>query len=86
MSMSAPDWLARRSGSLKLGSDGQTWYVLIDHEPQYSLTAVPVMGQFGCDIRQTNNGRRIESKGVHPSLGAAIQAGLDNLRKALGWE
>ena len=83
--MTAPDWLAQRNGSLKLGSDGTTLYVLIAGQPNYSLVAVPVAGKFGCVIRQTVNGRRIESQGTFASQDDAIRGGLDDLRKALGW-
>jgi hypothetical protein len=83
--MTPPDWLTQRGGSLKLGSDGQKWYVLFAGQPNYSLIAVPVAGKFGCTIRQTINGGRIESAGIAPSKEEAIKAGLDDLRKALGW-
>jgi hypothetical protein len=84
-SMTAPDWLIQRGGDLKLGSDGRTWYFLLGGQPQYSLTAVPVGGRYGCAIRQTVNGNRIESTGVCPSADDALRGGLDDLRKALGW-
>jgi hypothetical protein len=83
--MTAPDWLTLRGGSLKLGSDGQRWYVLFAGRPDYSLAAMPVTGKFGCVIRQTVNGNRIHSAGVFGSKEDAIKGGLDDLRKALGW-
>jgi hypothetical protein len=83
--MTIPDWLAQRGGDLKLGSDGQRWYVIVGAQPQYSLVAVPVGGRFGCAIRQTINGKRIESAGVCNSVDEAIRAGLEDLRNALGW-
>jgi hypothetical protein len=83
--MTAPDWLTQRGGSLKLGSDGQTWYVFFDGRPEYSVVATPVAGKFGCAIRQTNSGKRIESQGTHAAMDEAIKAGLEDLRKALGW-
>ena len=83
--MTAPDWLVQRGGDLKLASDGRTWYFLVGGQPQYSLVAVPVGGRYGCAIRQTINGKRIESKGVYAAADAAIGGGLDDLRKALGW-
>ncbi len=83
--MTAPDWLVQRGGDLKLGSDGRRWYFLLGGQPQYSLTAVPVSGRFGCAVRQTINGKRIESAGVYPTEDEAIRGGLDDLRKALGW-
>ena len=84
--MTSPDWLTQRGGSLKLGSDGQRWYVLFGGRSDYSLAAVPVAGTFGCAIRQTINGNRIESQGTFAAKDDAIKAGLDDLRKALGWE
>jgi hypothetical protein len=85
MHMTIPDWLAQRGGDLKLGSDGHTWYFIVGSQPQYSLVAVPVGGRFGCTIRQTINGKRIESAGINASADDAIRAGLEDLRKALGW-
>ena len=41
--------------------------------------------EFGCVIRQTNNGRRIDSAGVYGTSEEAIRGGLDDLRKDLGW-
>jgi hypothetical protein len=84
-SMNAPDWLTQRGGALKLGSDGMTWYVIFDGKPEYSLVATPVAGNFGCAIRQTVNGNRIDGGGSSNTKDEAIKAGLDDLRKALGW-
>ncbi len=84
--MNAPDWLTKRGGTLKLGSDGKTWFILFAGQPNYSLVAVPVGSQFGCSIRQTNNGKQIASDDVAASKDAAVQAGLDALCKSLGWE
>ena len=83
--MTAPDWLTQRGGALKLGSDGQHWYVLFDGRPDYRVTAAPVAGKFGAVVRQTVNGNPIESTGVFGSKEEAIGGGLDDLRKALGW-
>ena len=83
--MTAPDWLTQRGGSLKLGSDGKTWFVLFAGQPNYSLVAVPVAGKFGCTVRQTINGSRTECAGTFATKDEAIGGGLDDLRKALGW-
>ena len=83
--MTAPDWLIQRGGALKLGSDGQIWYAVFDGRPEYSLVATPVAGKFGCAIRQTINGNRIESQATAATKDDAIKAGLEDLRKALGW-
>jgi hypothetical protein len=85
MMITTPDWLAQRGGDLKLGSDVRTWYVLFGGQPQYSVTAVPVGGKFGAAIRQTINGQRINTTGVHASQEEALRAALDDLRRALGW-
>lgn len=83
--MTDPDWLTLRGGALKLGSDGATWYVLFAGQPNYSLAAVPVAGQFGCVIRQTINGNRIDTSRTFASKDEAIRGGLEDLRAALGW-
>ena len=86
MPLTAPDWLARRGGSLKLGSDGRTWYLLINDEPQYSIVDVPVAGKHGYVIRQTINGRRLEGSDVFETAELAVAGALDNVRKTLGWD
>jgi hypothetical protein len=84
-SMTTPDWLTQHGGSLNLGSDGKTWYVFFAGQPHYSLLDVPVAGKFGCAIRQTINGRRLDNQGTFATKEEAINRGLDDLRKALGW-
>ena len=83
--MTAPDWLTQRRSDVKRGSDGQTWYVLIDGQPQYALTPVPVAGKFGCHIKQTNNGQRMDCISTFATAEDAVRGGLDDLRKVLGW-
>jgi hypothetical protein len=83
--MTTPDWLARRGSSVKLGSDGKTWYALLDGAPLYSLVEVPVNGKHGCVIRQTQSGQRIASSTLAATPEEAIKAGLEDLRVALGW-
>jgi hypothetical protein len=85
VTLKAPEWLERR-GELKIGSDGNTWFVLLRGQPTYSLKAVPVQGKFGCAIRETHNGRRIESTNTCSTWEEALSQGLEDLRKALGWE
>ena len=85
MALTNPDWLSQRGGSLKLASDGKTWFVMLNHEPQYALAPVPVGGKFGCLIQQTINGQRVESPATYASAEDALRGGLDDLRKALGW-
>ena len=83
--MTTPEWLKERGGEFKLASDCRTWYVVFEGQPQYSLVATPVNGQFGCTIRQTINGKYIECNAVQVTADDALGAGLDALRQALGW-
>jgi hypothetical protein len=85
MNLTAPDWLTRHGGSVKLGSDGQTWYVVLGAKPQYALVPRPVGDKFGCYITQTNSGKPIDTAltGCNPE--EAVKSGLEDLRKALGW-
>jgi hypothetical protein len=85
MAVKVPEWLARRDGSLKPGPYGETWYVMLGGEPQYKLAPVPVAGKYGCAITQTINGKLIESTARADTADGACQAGLEDLRKALGW-
>ena len=85
MSVTAPEWLTRRGGRLQMASDKATWFVMFGDEAQYALQPVPVGGEYGCAIRETINGRRIDSTSKAPSPEAAVQAGLEDLRQALGW-
>ncbi|HEY7155435.1 MAG TPA: hypothetical protein VH575_15845 [Gemmataceae bacterium] len=83
--VTTPDWLTRRGVQLQASKDGQSWLVYLSKEPQYLLMAVPVKGQFGCRITQTINGRRLDGGATYPTVESALQGGLDELRKALGW-
>jgi hypothetical protein len=83
--MTPPEWLTQRGGTLKRGSDGSTWYVIFDGKPNYALNAVPVAGEFGCQVKQTINGRRLDSAASYAGADAAIAGGLEDLRKVLGW-
>jgi hypothetical protein len=83
--MSVPEWLTRREGALRRGSDGQTWFVVLNGKPQYSIVPVPVNGRFAARIQQTINGQQIPSAGMHATKEEAISAGLEELRKTLGW-
>jgi hypothetical protein len=85
MALTAPEWLTRRGGGVQYASDKRTWFVLFSDQPQYALVPVPVGGQFGCAIRQTNTGKTVESTSKAPTAEAALQAGLEDLRKVLGW-
>jgi hypothetical protein len=85
MTVTTPDWLRQRGAHLQESKGGQSWLVYLDKEPHYLLMAVPVKGQFGCRITQTINGRRLDGGAIYPSVEAALQGGLEELRKALGW-
>lgn len=82
--ITSPDWLTRRGGALKEGH-GNTWYVVFDHAPHYRIDALPAQGKYTSVVRQTENGRRIETTAVFDTLDAALKAGLDELGKDLGW-
>jgi hypothetical protein len=85
MTVTTPDWLTRRGVRLEASKDGQSWLIYLGAEPQYLLLPLPVKGQFGCRITQTINGRRLDTGATYPTLEAAFNGGLDELRKALGW-
>jgi hypothetical protein len=83
--MTTPDWLKTRGGELKVGSDKKTYYVVVGHKPLYDLVTLPASGKHVCSIRQTQNGQRIDSKGVYASADEALRGGLEDLRSFLGW-
>ena len=85
MTVTTPDWLTQRGVHLQASKDGLSWLVYLGKEPQYLLLAVPVKGQYGCRISQTINGRRLDSGATYPTIEAALQGGLEELRRALGW-
>jgi hypothetical protein len=85
MALETPAWLKQRGCALKLGSDNVTWYVHLNHQPQYLLTPVPVAGKLGCFIKEAVNGKRVESSATWPTPDEALRGGLEDLRKHLGW-
>jgi hypothetical protein len=85
MTITAPEWLAKRGATLAHGADTRTWFVLFRGEPQYKLAPVPVAGKVGCAITQTINGKMIESTARADTPEEALRGGLEDLRKALGW-
>lgn len=85
MTPQLPDWLARRGSRLLLGSDRATWYAILAQQWEYSLAVVPVQGKFACVVRQANNGRQVAVSAAVATSDQALQAGLEELRKALGW-
>ncbi len=85
MAVSNPDWLKLHGGDLRASKDGKSFTVYLNGEPQYLILPVPAAGKFGTRVSQTNNGKRLDNATTYPSLDAAVQGGLDDLRKALGW-
>ena len=85
MNVQVPEWLAQRSGSLRPAIDGRSVLVFFANEPQYEVTPVPVAGKHGSIVKQTINGRVIPTQGTFATSEEAIRAGLEDLRKALGW-
>jgi hypothetical protein len=85
MTLTSPDWLARRGGSLCPSADGQAWIVLLDQQPHYRLVPVPVAGKYGCQVTQTVSGKRLDSGAAFDTLEDSLRGGLEDLRKALGW-
>jgi hypothetical protein len=83
--MTTPEWLAQRDGQLRPGVNADTYLVRLSGAPQYRLAVVPAGGQFTCAVTQTNNGKRLDSGSTHPTAEAALQCGLDELGKTLGW-
>jgi hypothetical protein len=84
--MNTPDWLSKRGGALQQGVDGRSIYFVLNNQPHYRLRPVPADGQYGCAIVQTINSRTIASQARASDPEAAIQNGLEDLRKFLGWE
>ncbi len=91
MNATTPEWLSRHDGELRPRVGGATWDsgptfdVWLGNEPQYRLSVVPVAGKFGSRITQTINGKRLDGGASHATPEQALQAGLEELRKALGW-
>jgi hypothetical protein len=83
--MTPPDWLTKHGGTLKLSSDGRTWYVLFAGQPQYALDVVPAAGKFTCRVKQTNNGQRLDKAAPVATTTEALAGGLEELRQTLGW-
>jgi hypothetical protein len=85
MPATTPDWLARHGGALRPRTAPNHWAVYLGNEPQYLLAVVPVAGKHGCKVTQSNNGRRLDGSASYATVEEALQGGLEDLRKALGW-
>jgi hypothetical protein len=85
MSVATPEWLTRHGGELRANPDGQSFAVYFGHELEYVLRLVPVKGQHGCLVKQTINGKHLESGTPRPTADDALRGALEDLRQALGW-
>jgi hypothetical protein len=85
VAISAPDWLKKRGGDVRLSNDQRYWVVYVAGGPQYVIRPTPAGGKHAVEVEQTVNGKRLEGKQIYASEEAAIQGGLEDLRKALGW-
>jgi hypothetical protein len=85
MKIATPDWLTKRGGALRQNYDGDSWTVVFDERPQYSIQPVPADGRHACEVVQLNNGMRISDANRYDSAEGAIAGGLDRLRANLGW-
>jgi hypothetical protein len=85
MSVATPDWLTRHGGDLRGNPDGQSYAVYFGSELEYVLRLFPVQGKYGCRVKQTINGKHLESGRVHPTSDDAVRGGLEDLKQALGW-
>lgn len=81
--MTPPDWLARHGAELR--GDGRAYAVYFGNDPEYLLEIAPVAGKYGCRIKQTINGKRLDQGAAHPTPDEALRAGLEELRQVLGW-
>ena len=85
LNVTAPEWLTQRNGSVRRAVNGESFAVMFANEPQYVVTAIPVAGKHGSRVQQTINGRIVPTHGTFATAEEAIRAGLEDLRKALGW-
>jgi hypothetical protein len=85
MAVAAPDWLTKHGGDLGVSKDNRRYVVYFAKEPQYVVEVIPTRSKFGTHVAQTINGRRLDNTGVFSSPDEAAAAGLEDLRKSLGW-
>jgi hypothetical protein len=85
VAITTPEWLTRHECTLQPATDGDSWFLMFDNNPQYELVPIPLAGKFGCAVTQTVNGKRLDRGGAYPSIEEAVQGGLEDLRKGLGW-
>lgn len=85
MTITTPDWLQKRGGQIRPHYDGRCWVVVFEGQPQYVLRPIPAAGKHGCEVEQMINQRRVETSAIYGSAAEAINGGLNDLRKVLGW-
>lgn len=83
--MTTPDWLSKHGGQLQSNAQGTACFVFLGSEPQYVVEAIPAGGKFACRVKQTVNGKRLESANQYDAPQEAVAGGLEDLRKQLGW-
>jgi hypothetical protein len=83
--VTTPDWLNKHGGQLQGNAQGTACFVFLGSEPQYIVEAIPAGGQYACRVKQTVNGKRLESANLYSTPELAMAGGLEDLRKALGW-
>ncbi len=85
MAVTAPDWLSKHGGELRPSADGRSWMVYFAGQMQYVIAPAPAAGKYSCKVRQTINGKSLDSGATYPTLEDAARGGLEDLRKAVGW-
>jgi hypothetical protein len=84
--LTVPEWLALRTGTLKPGVRPETQFVLIGGQPLYKLEARPAGGKYTCAVSNTVNGKRLDDgTSSYPGTQEAFGGGLEQLRAKLGW-
>jgi hypothetical protein len=58
---------------------------MVGTQPKYLHTPLPLGGRFGSKVTQTINVTRLDCGGTYATTEEAVQGGLEDLRKALGW-
>jgi len=85
ITLTIPDWLAKRGGGLRPGLGEDAWVVLLNGEPQYRLAALPAEGRFTCAIVEAVSGRRLDEGKEYATPTEALRGGLEELQARLGW-
>ena len=86
VTITVPDWLAMRAGTIQPGIRPETLFVLIGGQPLYKLEVRPAEGRFACAVMNTANGQRLDKADtIYASVDEAFAGGLEQLRERLGW-